>query len=234
MTTEQAHRSPPVQWRPPSSQRFPPFSTALIVVCVLMYALEQLVPQLATSTLPSGEVVGVPRLALNGILVALGQWWRVPGSVLEHGGPIHLLFNMSVVYSLGMQLERELGTARFAAISVVTALGGSAMVLWLDFTQTTVGASGMILGWAGAMLPIANQQARKSLGVWLLQIAVISLLPFVSWTGHLGGFLAGLACGFLLRGGRKVFWTVIPALAACVAAVCALAVRRGAMMNGLW
>lgn len=233
MSIETDHRTPPADWRPREQQhqRFPPFSTALIAICVGVWGLEQLMPQLATSTF-NGETVPVQKLALNGLLVAVGEWWRVPGAVLEHGSIIHLLFNMSVVYSLGMQLERELGTARFAAISVVTALGSSALVLWLDFTQTTVGASGMILGWAGAVLPIANQQARKSLGVWLLQIAVISLLPFVSWTGHLGGFVAGLACGFLLRGGKRVFWPMIPVLAITVAAVCVLAVRRGVALLG--
>lgn len=231
MSNEHAHRSPPVQWVPPSQQRLPPFSTGLIAVCVGVYALEQLLPQFAVTTLSTGQVINLQRLALFGPLVAAGEWWRVLGTVIEHGGVIHLLFNMSVVYSLGMQLERELGTGRFAAISLVTALGGSAMVLWFNFAQPTVGASGMILGWAGAILPVANQQARKSLGVWLVQIAVISMLPGISWTGHLGGFLAGLACGFLMRTGKKSFWAVLPALVIAVAAACAFAVRRGVAMG---
>ena len=167
-------------------------------------------------------MVPLKKLALYGPLVAWGEWWRIPGSILEHGNAIHVLFNMSVVWTMGMQLERELGTARMVAISVVTALGGAAMVLFVDFSQPTVGASGMILGWAGAMLPIANRQARRSLSTWLIQVAVISLLPFVSWSGHLGGFLAGLPCGFLLRSrsNRQVFWTVMPALALVLVFAC--------------
>jgi membrane associated rhomboid family serine protease len=196
-------------------------------VCVAIFAAETFVPSLATTTLPGGEVVPLKKLALYGPLVAWGEWWRIPGSILEHGDAIHLLFNMSVVWTMGMQLERELGAARMMAISVVTMLGASAMVLFMHFGQPTVGASGMILGWAGAVLPIANRQARSSLTSWLIMTAVISLMPGVSWSGHLGGFLAGLPCGLLLRSrSGQVFWSVMPALALVLILTCFAALRR--------
>ena len=151
--------------------------------------------------------------------VRTGEWYRIVTTHFVHGGPIHLVFNMSVVWTLGFSFERFIGSGRFLIASIVSALGASTFVLALS-PYPTVGASGMILGWAGAMLPVANAVARRALGLWLVQIAVISLLPFVSWQGHLGGFLFGLACGVCLKLG--VFKVAAPFLVAgSVAAVVA-------------
>ena len=40
----------------------------------------------------------------------------------------------------------------------------------------------------------------------------ISLLPFVSWAGHLGGFVFGLPCGLALRAGPRTFPYLAPIL----------------------
>jgi rhomboid protease GluP len=136
---------------------------------------------------------------LYGPLVAEGEWWRVLWTVIEHGGPIHLALNMSVVFTLGQALERSIRTWRFILVSLIGALGSSAFVLIFAFEQPTVGASGMIIGWLGAMLPIATKAGRRQLFTWLVQIAVISLIPGVSWQGHLGGLLFGLPAGWALR-----------------------------------
>ena len=80
-------------------------------------------------------------------------------------------------------------------------------------------ASGMILGWGGAMLVTAGRELRRSLLIWLAQIAVISLLPGISWAGHLGGFLFGLPMGLALRSGPRAFSRAAPLLLAIAAGV---------------
>lgn len=150
--------------------------------------------------------------ALYGPWVQKGQWWRILTMVIEHGGILHIVLNMSVVYTLGFSLERNIGHFRFAVISGVTAMGASGFALLLAFHQLTVGASGMILGWAGAMLCITSAQGRRGLWVWLAQVALISFLPGVSWQGHLGGFLFGLPCGLALRQGAGRFQVLAPFL----------------------
>lgn len=166
---------------------------------------------------------------LYGPLIAEGQWWRTLSSVFVHGGFIHILFNMSVVWSLGIHFERAVGSLRLLLISLITALGSTAAVLLFAFDQPTVGASGMILGWAGAMLMIANAQGRRMLQTWLIQIAIISALPFfvpeirISWQGHLGGFVFGLPCGVLLRDRKHFYPGAAALLAASVVLVAVLA-----------
>jgi rhomboid protease GluP len=193
---------PPVPVARPSP---PPFCTALIVVCVAVF--------LAQLAGVAPEVLRVENWWLYGPAVRAGEWWRVLTAVLVHAGVAHIVFNMLVVVNLGFAVERLLGTPRMLAVSFVSALGSAAMVLALAFDGRTLGASGMILGWAGALLPVVNRQGRQSLAWLLVQVAVISILPRVSWQGHLGGFLAGLACGALLRVSRERFNLVWPPLA---------------------
>ncbi|NOK16260.1 rhomboid family intramembrane serine protease [Corallococcus carmarthensis] len=204
----------------------PYVSYAIIAGAVVMFFLSNSMGRRLVT--PEGGLYGiVGPLALYGPWVRDGEYWRLLGMVFEHGGPLHLLFNMSAVYSLGASLERGIGSMRFLALSLVTALGGSAFALFFNFNTVTVGASGMILGWGGAMLPILNQQGRREHLFWLVQVAVISLLPGVSWAGHLGGFLFGLPCGLALRQGPKFYSRAIPVLLFIAAALAVVAAHPG-------
>jgi rhomboid protease GluP len=200
--------------RPVTRERAPPpiVSGAVIAVSVLRFLLDVRQP----TQLP---------WALYGPAVQAGDWWRLLSYALEHGGLLHIVFNMSVVWTLGIPLERILGSWRFLIISLATCLGSAAVALFFAFDTPMVGASGMILGWAGVMLPISSRAGRRQLGIWLVQVAIISLLPHVSWQGHLGGFLFGLPFGFALRGGPRVFSYLAPVLLAGAAAIAMVAGR---------
>jgi rhomboid protease GluP len=195
---------------PAPKQRWPVVCGTILVACVALEFLNSYLPSLSAAPEAAELAQRGNALALYGPLVQQGEYWRMLSAAFDHGGAIHLFFNMSVVYTLGFMFERALGSWRFLGLSVVTCLGSSSFSLLFDFEVPTVGASGMILGWAGAMLPIATRQGRKELGIWLVQIALISLLPFVSWSGHLGGFLFGLPCGVALRLGRPVYARALP------------------------
>jgi rhomboid protease GluP len=188
-------------------ERVPWVSWAVIVLSVAMALVPSLLGKAAEDVLEWGALFG-PAVRDG------GAWYRVLSTVIIHGGPIHLFFNMSVVWTLGFALERSIRSWRFLLVSLVTALGSATFVLWLSPPVPTVGASGMILGWAGAILPIATREGRRTISVWLIQIAVISLLPFVSWQGHLGGFVFGLPCGLLLRNRAKYFSVGAPVVLA--------------------
>ncbi|MGO9830201.1 MAG: rhomboid family intramembrane serine protease [Myxococcaceae bacterium] len=214
--------APPAASAVPAGRRpLPPFCTGLIAVCVAVF--------LAQLSGVEPDFLRGDNLALYGPAVQAGQWWRVLTWVVVHGGPLHILFNMMVVVNLGFAVERLLGTPRMVAVSLVTALGSAALVLAFAFRLPTVGASGVILGWAGALLPVVNRQGRQSLAWLLVQVAVISLLPGVSWQGHLGGFLAGLACGGLLRLGPNRFNQLWPLLALVLAGAVGLLGSTGGL-----
>lgn len=149
---------------------------------------------------------------LTGPALERGEWWRLATWLITHGGPLHLFFNLSAVWTLGRMLEFSIGTWRFFLGSAVGALGSALFVLLFNFEGRTIGLSGVILAWLGVALPVANVAARRQLGLWLAQIVVVSLLPGVSWAGHLGGFLAGLPAGLALRKGRGVFSAAMPVL----------------------
>jgi membrane associated rhomboid family serine protease len=196
---------PPVLRRPAPT----PLCWALIGVCVLAFLATSLGPALAAGG------------ALDGRLVAAGQWWRLFSWTIVHGGPLHLLFNLSAVWTLGRSLERVLGTLRFGLLSGVGAVGAAAAVLAVNFDQTTIGLSGVILAWAAFTLPVAEPTARRQLWFSLLQVAALSLLPGISWAGHLGGFLAGLPAGLALRAGLRRFDQALPLIALASGAIIA-------------
>jgi membrane associated rhomboid family serine protease len=208
MTLRERQLLTPEPSAPPTTVRerapLPIVSGAVIAISALRFFLD-------LSTRDQG---GTLPWELYGPAVQRGEWWRLFSYALEHGGVLHILFNMSVVWTLGIPLERVLGSIRFLVISLATCLGSAAVSLFFAFNAHMVGASGMILGWAGAMLPISTQAGRRQLGTWLVQVAIISFFPHVSWQGHLGGFLFGLPFGFALRAGPRLFWLFAPVLLA--------------------
>ncbi len=185
---------------PPQPLPFTPVCWAIIGLSVAMFGLGQVWPEVHDA--------GV----LYGPAVRAGEWWRIATFLVTHGGIIHLLFNMSAVWTLGRVLEANIGSARFLLLSAIGGVGSACFVLWLNPLTPTVGASGMILSWLGAMLPLATKSGRSQLLMWLGQTALISLLPGVSWAGHLGGVLFGLPCGFALARGPAVFRYAGPVL----------------------
>lgn len=179
---------------------FTPVSWAIIAVACLIFGWGLIDPDVVE--------LGV----LYGPAVKSGQWWRVATFLFTHGGVVHLLFNMSTVWTLGRVLEVNIGSARFTLVSIIGGVGSACFVLWLNPTVGTVGASGMILSWLGAMLPLATKAGRSQLLMVLAQVVVISLLPKVSWAGHLGGLVFGLGCGLALRRGAEFFRLAAPVL----------------------
>ncbi len=142
------------------------------------------------------------------------QPWRLITSAFLHGSPLHILFNLYALYVFGPVLERFLGRARYAALYLVGALGGSVGVVlvwqlylvtggastkWLDglFTPASAyGASGAIFALMGALLVL-----RKAIGLQLFQIVLVVgvnlafgfFVRGIAWQAHVGGLATGAA-----------------------------------------
>jgi membrane associated rhomboid family serine protease len=140
--------------------------------------------------------------------IAQGEWWRLITSTLLHGSILHLLFNMYALYWLGPQLERALGHSRFAALYVLSALGGSVVSYWFsDLLTVSVGASGAIFGLITATIVIGREMRTDvSQLIVLLGINVIIgfAQPGIDWRAHFGGAVTGAAVAFLFTKGTRL------------------------------
>jgi len=154
--------------------------------------------------------------SLTGFGAATGEPWRLLSYAFLHGGVLHLLLNMASLLSLGPTLERSLGSVRFLALYVVTALGsGLGTCLLYDPLQSVVGGSGALFGMLGCALAMNMRAGRHLLdfltfegprlliGTIVVNLAMGFYLQHVSNTGHLGGLLTGFVLTFLwLRPGE--------------------------------
>jgi len=136
---------------------------------------------------------------LDGPAIAAGEWWRVLTSNFEHVTPLHILFNGLSIFSFGPVVERQVGSGRMLIISLIAGLLSSATALAFMWHFQSAGASGVIAGWLGLALPIADARARKVLIQWTFLLVLVSLVPRVAWAAHLGGFVGGLVPGLLMR-----------------------------------
>lgn len=182
---------------------------------------------------------------LYGPVVQQGQFWRLLSSGFLHGSLLHVAFNMYLLFMLGPQLERNFGSLRFALMYLGALFGGALAVMLFDWDQPTLGASGAVLGLAGA-LGIAyfergvNPKNSPVFGLVVLNLALPLLVPGISFWGHFGGVAAGALMGYLLiwlpmrSRGSSVANTISIGTAATVllAALSYMAARLGGLSLG--
>ncbi|MCX4739784.1 rhomboid family intramembrane serine protease [Streptomyces antibioticus] len=150
--------------------------------------------------------------------VADGEWYRLLTGAFLHlpategtFGILHIVMNMVSLWNLGRLVEYRLGRVRYLALYLLSALGGSVLVLLIAPTAATVGASGAIFGVGAAYYVLARRlgddmntvnRFMTGLVLWLVISAT-----FTSWQGHLGGLLTGgaisLAYAYAPRGPRQ-------------------------------
>ncbi len=206
----------------------PVVSYVIVGLCVLVYLLQVVRPSFTS------DIFFVP---------VLGQQepWRFLTAAFAHGSVTHILFNMLALWLVGAQyLERLLGAARYTAVYLVSALGGSVVYLLMapaSFTRgsmwltPTVGASGAVFGLFGALLVLNRHLGRSSAGMYAT-IAINAVLGFVipnvAWQAHLGGLLTGAAVAAVITatrtpGRRRLQW---PGVAVVALVLVALAVLK--------
>ena len=154
--------------------------------------------------------------------VFAGQWWRLITAGFLHGGILHIAMNSWSLWILATETEHFYGTSRLAVAYVVSTITGFALAAVLAPQAPVLGASCAAFGLIGTMLVIGlrnradplSQAVRSQYGTWFVYGIVMSFLPGISWQGHIGGFLGGLAVGFIaglpgLPGSpRETFWKI--------------------------
>jgi membrane associated rhomboid family serine protease len=179
-----------------------PYATyALIAINVVV-----LLAEMAKGATTSQELFDFG--ALYGPAVDNGDWWRIVTGGFLHAGPLHLLFNMYVLYIAGTLLEPGIGTPRFVAIYVISLLSGSFGALLLDPNTVTVGASGAIFGLMAAVVVVARgrgmEQIVSQFGLFIVLNLVLTFsISNISVGAHLGGLVGGALAALLLVGTER-------------------------------
>lgn len=128
--------------------------------------------------------------------VADGEYYRVLTAAFLHTQWWHIAFNMYALWLLGTMLEPVLGRARFTALYLLSALGGSAAsLLGLAPFAIAYGASGAVFGLFGALLVVNRRFGRDTSGliaILLLNVVLGFYVSGIDWRAHLGGFVTGL------------------------------------------
>jgi membrane associated rhomboid family serine protease len=183
----------------------------IIAICAALFLIDGALS--GGSTLGGGLFGGLGPLgqanAINGVMVAQGEWWRIFTSAFFHLGLIHIGFNMYVLYLYGSIVEHMYGPIEYAAIYLLCAAGGSVLTMLVDPVQFAAGASGAIFGLIGLLFVVSRRhhavlgrEARSligGIGSYLVFLLIFTfVVPGISWTGHLGGLAVGAILGFLL------------------------------------
>jgi membrane associated rhomboid family serine protease len=142
--------------------------------------------------------------SLYGPAVADGEWWRLLTAAFLHANPIHILFNMLMLWWFGRALEGLLGRGRFLGLYLVSALAGSAGALLLSPEAHTLGASGAVFGILGAGLVLERRNipvfGGAAFGIVLLNVIFTFAISNVSIGGHFGGLFGGALAVLALAG----------------------------------
>ncbi|HEX7835513.1 MAG TPA: rhomboid family intramembrane serine protease [Pseudolysinimonas sp.] len=192
----------------------PVVTYTLIGLCVLAYIAQFLTGQALTAAwfLDPSRIESEP--------------WRVITSAFLHspGLILHLLFNMYALFAFGPALEVFLGRARFLALYLIGALGGSVAVVAVyqlviatngGITQATggfihpisaLGASGAIFALMGGLFAL-----RKAMGINMQQLVIVLVInlalgffvPNVAWQAHVGGLVVGFVLGQIFSRTRR-------------------------------
>ena len=165
----------------------PRVTLSLIMINLVLWLLQVVPGSTVTTTLlyaPLLTVIEPWRMITAGFVHSPDSFW-------------HILLNAYSIYIFGRVIEPMLGPARFLALYLISIFGGSAMVLWLsEPVVPVVGASGAFFGLMGAyliMLRAIGDNSGLLVGLIAVNLAFGFLVPGISWQGHLGGLLAGMA-----------------------------------------
>ncbi len=207
--------------------------TAAIVVAYLgQLSLDRIASPVATalgrldpSQAAAAFLMGVPGVSGG------DAWWRFLSYAFVHGNLVHIALNAWVLIDIGRMYEaRRTWGDLLAAFAVGTLMGGYlTQVAQSGQVVVLVGASGGVLGVAGALLAdvlrgrgATDRALTRSLVQWMALIALLSVaVPGVSLWGHVGGVLGGLLWGFARQGlpGDRRLSDAAGALSAAILAV---------------
>ncbi len=209
------------------SRRPPVVTAAIIVLNVLVFALEFIVPSSMLDAVASTWGL-VPRRLVSLEPMAFVTLFT---SMFLHSGPAHLLGNMLYLWIFGDNIEGVLGSLRFIIFYLLCGIGAALGQTLINPSSTIpmIGASGAISGILGSYLVLYPRAEVETLlflgyfvrlvrlptlvvlGSWIFTQLLSGVLSLgmeatggVAWFAHVGGFAAGVLLISVLR--RRRWW----------------------------
>ncbi len=187
----------------------PPVATlAFMAICIAIFGLQYALINAHQAGLVAAYT---DRFELYGPPVRQGEWWRIitSGFLHDYSGLAHIVLNMMALYYLGRLMEAFQGRWRLAAYFLFAIVTGNLAALWWDPFRPCVGASGGIFGLLGAMgamilchrrdfPPAIWRSLKKALVSTLLINVLVSFVPRVAVSAHLGGLIGGFVLGLVI------------------------------------
>ena len=125
----------------------------------------------------------------------------------------HIEGNSGPLFVFGL-LAAYRGVKKFLGVTLIVAVtSGLAVWLFQGGNELTVGASGLIFGYFGYVLSrgVFDRNLIDVLTALVMALSYAYILtvaipgtPGVSWIGHLGGLIGGIASGWIFRTRRTV------------------------------
>jgi membrane associated rhomboid family serine protease len=158
----------------------------------------------------------------------LGDSLTLFTSMFMHAGWVHLGGNMLYLWIFGDNVEDRFGHIKFAVFYLICGLAATFAQLAFGpgSNLPNLGASGAVAGVLGAYILLFPQgRVRVMQGQQVIQVPALIVIGLwivlqlfsgigsiassaqeggVAYMAHIGGFVAGLALTFLLRGSRRV------------------------------
>lgn len=190
----------------------PILTTVIIVFLALVFALERrFALDMGKHSQMSLESLIAFGAAGYDLVFRSKEWWRIFLAPTLHADLHHLLGNCFALAFVGWRLEPKIGRRWFAAIFVLSGLGGVAgSLIGNPHELVTVGASGAISGLIGALFAMsfnlrAEPHEQALMRRTALRFGVPALLPLAfgasggtDYFAHFGGALTGAAAGLFL------------------------------------
>jgi len=148
-------------------------------------------------------------LALYGVAVNDGQYYRLLTVALVHGGWVHLICNMLALFSIGTAIENFYGRNKYLLILFTSLIAGSlTSYLFNPLNTYAVGASGMIFGLFGALAVTGKRMGanlKEAATLIAVNLAIPFLIPGIDWKAHLGGLVGGCLATLVIKP-KKSSW----------------------------
>lgn len=138
------------------------------------------------------------------LVLEKGEYYRLVTSIFMHFGISHIANNMLVLFVVGDNLERALGSIRYLIFYLLCGVGANVVSMYAgmnDYVQAVgAGASGAIFGVIGGLLyaVIVNKGRLEDLSTRQLVVMIVFSLYFgftstgVDNVAHIAGLVIGI------------------------------------------